>query len=614
MAACSGPRSRSAAARVCSCSRRLSACRPAAEYASASSQPDRYRVPVRRAEQPLPLRDRLLVERDRVRQPVGRLQRAGHAHPRGHRVRVQRTQRALAVGQHPLDHGERLGQPPGGGVGVGQPVPGQHRLRVRGPEQVAAGPGDRLPVADGGVCQCRRLGQRPSGPQQRRVGLRLPQPLAGERAQRGRAVPQRLTVFRRRRGRRPGLEQRGRRRLDDLVESARCQVGADRGANAGVQPDRARRVRRVDRRQPELLQGGVSGLDLGLLGGAGVGPAGDVTARGGGREHRRRNAAGVEDGRESEGRPGQAGRRHFVCVLDRERPGGEQGLRAALDDRGRGAPQPLGVLDAVVPAGALGHDDHRGRLGDGDRQPVDVLGQVERLDPLVGEADEPRVEVADRLAPAEPGDAVGDPARAVQLRRGQPGGHHDLAGRPLRPEPNEVGGRPHVVEHDRPALAGAPQPAEEPLRPAVGGLLGGGEVQVGGRLRVAGDDRGPVARGHPDQQVNRPARPHRVREADGELGLAGAVGRARRRRAAAGGLACRRDQQDGRARAQAVGQPEPGLLAGLEVNRQGRHRSGQDRRGCGLRAHWRRPSPNAMRRGHHSDEIALVTAFLVKNA
>ena len=45
------------------------------------------------------------------------------------------------------------------------------------------------------------------------------------------------------------------------------------------------------------------------------------------------DAAGVEHGREREGGPAQAGRRHLVRVLDRERPGGKQRPRAAVDGK-----------------------------------------------------------------------------------------------------------------------------------------------------------------------------------------------------------------------------------------------------------------------------------------
>src|ERR1700722_20005279 len=61
-------------------------------------------------------------------------------------------------------------------------------------------------------------------------------------------------------------------------------------------------------------------------------------------------------------------------------------------------------------AGPPGPRDARARLRHRERQRLDVLGQVERLDPLVGEADQPGIEVADGLPPAQPGDAVDGPA------------------------------------------------------------------------------------------------------------------------------------------------------------------------------------------------------------
>ena len=279
------------------------------------------------------------------------------------------------------------------------------------------------------------------------------------------------------------------------------------------------------------------------------GLAGDVAAGGRGGEHRRRDAAGVEDGRRTRGqaRPGRP-----AAARARTRPRATRWRAATAGSRRRPWPRwcrsrcaysarySRQVLSATMITAR--------RLGDRDRQPVDVLGQVERLDPLVGEAGQPGVEVADRLPPAEPGDAAGGPpgagsassdARSRLVTTTWPAG-------PRGHSPSRSAGdvTPSSTTAQRRWVRA--QPVEEPLR-GVGRLVarsrpGGapalGQVQVGGRLRVAGDDRGPVAGRHPDQQVDRPGGPHRVREADRELGLAGTAGRlgrpAGRARAASG--------------------------------------------------------------------------------
>ena len=297
-----------------------------------------------------------------------------------------------------------------------------------------------------------------------------------------------------------------------------------------------------------------------------------------------------------------------MSVLDGERPGGEQRRRAAVDERLGGCPQPLAVPRPVVSACALGHRDHGRCLGQRDGQSAQVLGEVKRLDPLVGETGKAAVEVGERLTPAEPGDGVGGQADAGarELRFPQPAGHHDLSRRSPRPQPVHVGGGGHAVEHHRPAALGAAQPGEETLRGPVSGSGGGGtggpllagqrrKVRV--RPRVTGDDRAPVARGNPDQQVDRLGGPHRVRESDGELGLAGPARTQRRR-----------DEEDSLAWPQTVGQPEPGLLARVVKRGKRRNRSGEDRCPGPLSTHVRCLPHAKPCRGHPMGEIVLKTA------
>jgi hypothetical protein len=92
-------------------------------------------------------------------------------------------------------------------------------------------------------------------------------------------------------------------------------------------------------------------------------------------------------------------------------------------------------------------------------------------------------------------------------RGGQPGGDDDLAVRPGRPQPVQVGQVGQVVEDQRPAPLGAREP---------GGEAGRGVARVGvrvaradraGRPREPGEDGVPAARGDPDQDVDGPGAP-----------------------------------------------------------------------------------------------------------
>ena len=439
------------------------------------------------------------------------------------------------------------------------------------------------------------------------MGLRFPQQVAGEGAQRGGGVPQRLAELRAAaRGAwiGPGLKQcRGRGRAH-LLDVGRREVGAYRGPHRRVQPDGANRVARVHAEQAELLQGGVGGphkVAVGVrlavarasgeacacgvtraLGDASA--AGDEGARGGGGEDGGRDPAGVEGGGEYQGRPGKARGRQLVGVLDGERPGGEQRLRATFDQRLRGGPQAHRVLGAVVPAGALGHGDHGGGLCERERLPAEVLGQVKRLDPLVGEGGEPGIEVGERLAPAEPGDGVGGHvgARPGKLGLTQLAGHDHLPRRAARPQPVDVDGGGHAVEYHRPAALGRAQPAEETLGGAF--CRAGGrpvvdqQVQVRRRPRVARDDRAPVSGGNPGQHVDRPRRPHRVRESDRELCLARPARPEQRRH-----------EEDRLTGPQRVGQAEAGFLTRVVEGGKRRDRSGEDRCPSTLSTHVRCP-------------------------
>ena len=455
------------------------------------------------------------------------MQRVRDGELRGDGLRMLRPEDRVPVAERRLEDRQRLGEPPGGGVGIGEPFPRERRLRVRVPEQLRARGAEGLPVPDGRVGEHRGLGERCPRPHKQRVRLGLPEHVAREGTQRGRVVPQRLAELRAaawRAGLGPRLEQAARRRAHHLLHVAWRQVGADQGAHRGMQPYRTHRARVVHAEQPESLQARVRGAHEVLLA-AVLRSAllrGDVVGRGGRGQDAGRDSPGVEHRGEDKRRPGQPGRAELVGVLDRQRPGGDQRGRATVDLCARRALHPLCELGPVVTAGGPCRHDHRGGLGERDRQPAHVFGQVERLDALVGIAGKPRIEVAERLPPAETRHGVrghaGGRADGAEFLLTQPACDEDLACRPLRPQAVEVGGGGDAVEHDRPPSLGPPQPGQEPLRGDVGGefvsLRARQQVQVRRRLRVAGHDRGAAARGDPDKQVDGARRPHRVREPD----------------------------------------------------------------------------------------------------
>ena len=63
----------------------------------------------------------------------------------------------------------------------------------------------------------------------------------------------------------------------------------------------------------------------------------------------------------------------------------------------------LAQRDPVLAAALLADVDHRRGLAQGEREPVKVLAQVQRLDPLVGVVGKPGTEVGQRLPAAQPG-------------------------------------------------------------------------------------------------------------------------------------------------------------------------------------------------------------------
>ena len=87
------------------------------------------------------------------------------------------------------------------------------------------------------------------------------------------------------------------------------------------------------------------------------------------------------------------------------------------------------------------HVHHRGRLGQGQRQAVEILAEVERLDPLTGVVDEPGAEIGQRFPPTEPADRhdpQGAPAYVPSLRavplKVVPGSRVVMTTRPPRPD------------------------------------------------------------------------------------------------------------------------------------------------------------------------------------
>ena len=442
-----------------------------------------------------------------------------------------------------LEHRDGVGGLPGRLVSRGEPVPGHHGVGVSRPEQPGAGGHHGLPVGDGRVRQPAVL-QRQAGPEQQRVGLRLPQhrPVGGPQG-RG-AVPQGLlelglltlvpgpglVVG-------PGLEQRVRRGQHRLLQVGGRQVSPHRGLHAGVHLHRAHRAGRVDSDQAglgQVIDGGAHHVLVGPVRGAR--PAGDVAAGGRAGQHRARHAVVVQHRGQHQCRPGQPGRRQLVRALRGDGPGGQDRRRDAR--HGGHVRDPLGQHRAVLPAALPAGAHHRGGLRQAERQPVQVLAQVQRLDPLVGVVGEPGGDVVQGLAAVQPGHRdylqVLTRERGARSSRGpaksggrQPRGDHDPAGRAGGPQLLQVAQLGQVVEDQRPRPPGPGQPGHEAGRGGLRALARLAGVDRVRRLGEPGDDRFPAGGGHPDQDLHRPGVPHGVGELHRQLGLACAALRGR---------------------------------------------------------------------------------------
>ena len=464
---------------------------------------------------------------------------------------------------------------------------------MSGAEQPGAGGHHGLPVGDGRVGQPAVL-QRQPGPEQQRVGLRLPQhrPVGGPQGRGAVAqgllelgllklVPGRgLVVFW------PGLEQRVRGGQQHLLQVGGRQVGPHRGLHAGVHLHGARRAGRVDGDQPglgQVVDGGARHVLVGPVRGAR--PAGDVAAGGRAGQHRARHPVVIEHRGQRQRRPGQPGRRQLVRALRGDGPGGQDRRR---DTRHGGhVRDPLGQHRAVLPAALPAGAHHRGGLGQPEQQAVQVLAQVQRLDPLVGVLGEPGGDVVQGLAAVQPGHRDGPHVvtreRCVVKSGGrQPRGDHDPAGRAGRPQLLQVAQLGQVVEDQRPRPPGAGQPGHEAGRGglrAFARLTGVDRVR---RLGESGQDRFPAGGGHPDQDLHRPGVPHGMGELHRQLGLACAALGGRRQ---LGVLAV--DQHHGLPGAQAAGQVRPGLLAQVIGIGERRHGPGQQHPGSRTRYGYR---------------------------
>ena len=420
------------------------------------------------------------------------------------------------------------------------------------------------------------------------MGFGLPQHPAVVGPQGGRAVPQRLVELEPALALRPGLEQGIGGRQRHLLQVGLRQPGPYRGLHAGVQLDRAHRAGRIDGDQAHRGQVVDRGAHHILIRAARrARPPGDVAAGGGAGQDRAGHPVVVQHGGQHQGGPGQAGRRQVVGALGREGPGGQDGGRHTVQIGHVLAA--LGQRHPVLAAALLAGVDHRGGLGQPERQAAEVLAEVERLDALVGMVGEPGAEVGQRLSPAQPRHRDDRDVPALELRGRQPGGDQDPAGRAGRPQAFQVGQVGQVIDDQRPRAFGVGQPGDETCGGRLGSLAGMAGIHRVGRLREAGEDRLGVGRGHPDQDLDQPAVPHGVGELDRQLGLARTA------------LAGRRDlgllavhQHRGLSWMQAGGQVRAGFGARVIGVSQRRHNPGQQdprlRRRSGLLSdHVRQP-------------------------
>ena len=276
-------------------------------------------------------------------------------------------------------------------------------------------------------------------------------------------------------------------------------------------------------------------------------------------------------------------------ALRRQRPGGQHGGGDAVHpDHGQvltSLLEPAPVLPAAQPVQA----HYRRGLGQRERQPVQVLAEVEGLGPLAGKGGEPGAQVGQHLAAAEPADRRDSrPGREGGLR--QPGGDDDLPGLARGPEAVQVGQAGQVVEDQCPRAPGVCQPPGEVARGGLGRHRAVGRADRPGRLREAGHDRLPAGRRDPDQRVDRPGTPQRVAERHRDLRLARAA------------LLCGRDggllavsQHHGIPGVQAHPEVEPGLRALVEC-------FGERRDGPGQLDRSMRTGPLR----HHVDSLSRV--------
>ena len=296
-----------------------------------------------------------------------------------------------------------------------------------------------------------------------------------------------------------------------------------------MHPDRADRVRGVDADQagPGQVGDGAPGQVLIRARGA-ARPAGDEAARRRAGQHGPGDPVRVEHGGQGQGRPGQPGGHELVRALGGQRPGGQDRRGDALDRPGRHVRAPFAELRAVLLAAQPVRVHHRDRVGQADRQAVEVLGEIESLDPLVGVVGEPGTEVGQGLPAAEPahrGDpqAAGRRVRAgAEGRAGQPGRDDDLAVRSGRPQSVQVGHVGQVVEDQGPPPLGPGEPGGEAARVGRRAGVRVARADRAGRLREPGDDRLPAGGADPDQHVGGAGVPQGVSELHGELRLAGA--------------------------------------------------------------------------------------------